>query len=174
MFSPVRAKSKRTRNAMPKCLNIEEWRAATKSEIVAFLNVSKQEPKSQRHLLVVRTHLRPIDVYAYLKARFGAPNGFQNFLRKDDSDNWIHWDFNLKADDADLYFAGTSRDIHIVVGEPLTDEQWKALIISLKHDFRRLGRDKSDVLRGFEKFCDLSEQVREFGRTMCRPSRRYR
>jgi hypothetical protein len=57
-------------------------------------------------MLAVRSSLSPVDVYCYLKARFGEPNGFQNFLRKDDSDNWIHWDFNLKAGDEDVRICG--------------------------------------------------------------------
>jgi len=87
-----------------------------------------------------------------LQARFGEPNGFQNFLRRDDSDNWIHWDFNLKAGAADVYLAGTSREIHIIVSEPLTDEEWKELILAIKHDYRRVGQRKSEVLRGLEKY----------------------
>jgi hypothetical protein len=84
--------------------------------------------------------------------RAKQPNGFQNFLRRDDSDNWIHWDFNLKAGDVDLHFAGTSRDIHVIVSEALTDEHWKALILAIKEDYRRVGKRKSDVQRGLEKY----------------------
>lgn len=43
----------------------------------------------------VENQLSPADLYCYLHARFGPPNGFQNFLRKDDSDNLIHWDWTL-------------------------------------------------------------------------------
>ncbi|KUM25835.1 hypothetical protein AU467_24280 [Mesorhizobium loti] len=63
-------------------------------------------------MLIVRSKLKPVDIYCYLKARFGEPNGFQNFLRKNDSDNWIHWDYSLEAGESDVYFAGTSREIH--------------------------------------------------------------
>jgi hypothetical protein len=93
-----------------------------------------------------------VDVYAYLRARFGEPNGLQNFLRRDDSDNWIHWDFNLKAADVDVYISGTSREVHFIVSEPLSDTEWKALIVGLKADFARIGRAKSEMTRSFEKF----------------------
>ncbi|WP_029014932.1 hypothetical protein [Niveispirillum irakense] len=102
--------------------------------------------------LIVRTYLKPVDVYAYLRARFGPPNGFQSFLRRDDSDNWIHWDFNLKADGVDVYIAGTSRDIHFHISEFLRDTDWQNLILALKADFSRIGRAKSEVMRSFEKF----------------------
>ncbi len=137
---------------MPECLNITDWRASTEQEVLEWLDIDKKRPKESRNLLVVRTQLRPVDVYCYLVARFGQPNGFQNFLRKDDSDNWIHWDFNVKAGAVDVYFAGTYRDIHIIVGEALTDEQWKQLVLAIKHDYRRVGEPKAAVLRGLEKY----------------------
>jgi hypothetical protein len=81
---------------MPSTLDLHTWRAATKDEVLAFLKpdrpnanrVRKRGPSKRS--LIFRKYLRPVDVYAYLRARFGAPNGFQNALRKDDSDNWVH------------------------------------------------------------------------------------
>lgn len=135
---------------MPKCLNVPEWRTSTNKEAAEWY--SPNPLKGQRQLLIVRSKLRPVDVYCYLVARFGEPNGFQNFLRRDDSDNWIHWDFSIKADDVNVYIAGTSRDVHIIVDEALSDEQWKDLILSIKQDYQRVGREKSTILRRLEKF----------------------
>ena len=137
---------------MPTCLNIQGWQKATKKECLDFFDPGQKRPKGQRHLLMVRTHLRPADVYAYLKARFGVPNGFQNALRRDDSDNLVHWDFNLRADQVDVYLAGHSRSIQIIVDEPMSDEDWKALIVGIKADYARVGEEKSKVTRSFEKF----------------------
>jgi hypothetical protein len=135
----------------PACLNIEAWRKSTPAEVVEFLDTKKPRP-SQRHMLVVRSRLKPVDVYVYLKARFGEPNGLQNFLRQESSDNLIHWDFNLKAADVDLYFCGAVREVHIMVTETLTDEQWKALILVLRSDYARLARSKSEAMKSFEKY----------------------
>jgi hypothetical protein len=135
----------------PFCLNVEAWRASTSAEVVDFLDMDKRD-RPKRHTLVVRSGLKPADVYGYLKARFGEPNGFQNFLRKDDSDNLIHWDFNLKAGNVDVYFCGASREVHIIVSEELTDEQWKALIRAIRSDYSRVAASKSTVMKSFEKF----------------------
>lgn len=138
---------------MAKAVDIASWRKTTAKEMIEF-HKPKQERKNNGRSarLVVRSRLRPVDVYAYLRARFGMPNGFQNVLRRDDSDNWIHWDFNLKAGDVDVYIAGTSRDIHFIITEEMTDHEWKDLIIGLKTDFGRIGRAKSEMTRSFEKF----------------------
>ncbi|MDE2177969.1 MAG: hypothetical protein KGJ50_06655, partial [Xanthomonadaceae bacterium] len=35
----------------------------------------------------IGNELLPVDIYCYLHAKYGTPNGLQNFLRSDDSDN---------------------------------------------------------------------------------------
>ena len=108
--------------------------------------------RGRTRALIVRSRLKPVDVYAYLRARFGQPNGFQNVLRRDDSDNWIHWDFNLKAGEVAVYIAGASREIHFMLQDDLTDREWQALILRLQGEFARFGREKSEMTRSFEKF----------------------
>lgn len=103
-------------------------------------------------MLAVRRSLSPVDVYCYLKARFGEPNGFQNFLRKDDSDNWIHWDYNLKAGDEDVYICSTSREIHFILSARMADGDWHDLISAIKRDFERVGNEKSAILDSLEKW----------------------
>lgn len=142
---------------MAKSINVASWRKNTHEEMLAYFEDKKQaheEPRKKKRssFLVVRSRLRPFDVYSYLRAKFGVPNGLQNLLRKDDSDNWIHWDFNLKADDVDVYIVGTSRDIHFMISEKLTDEDWKALIIGMKADFGRIGQAKKQMAQSFEKY----------------------
>ena len=135
---------------MPESLNILNWRLCTKAENIGFWTAKNDQTIGSS--LIVRSMLRPVDVYCYLVARFGQPNGFQSFLRRDDSDNWIHWDFNLKTGEVDLYLAGTSRDVHITAREPISDNEWIELINVIKADFGRIGPQKSQVLRSLEKF----------------------
>jgi len=135
---------------LPKCLNIEAWRASTPAEVAEFMDIDRSNrPKS--NMLVVRSRLRPVDIYAYLKTRFGEPNGFGNVVRRDDSDNLIHWDFNIKAEEVDIYFHATARQVHILVSEVLTDEQWKELIVAIRADYARIAQAKSEMMKSFEK-----------------------
>jgi hypothetical protein len=150
-----------------KCMDVESWRLPTKAERLAdiqklkeFANAiktrsSKRKPSpspKRSSMLVVRRHLSPVDLYCYLKARFGNPNGFQTFLRKDDSENWIHWDFDLKSGDQDVYMCSTSREIHFRLSESLTDEDWRDFILRIKADYKRVGKGKSAILKSFEKW----------------------
>jgi hypothetical protein len=121
---------------------VETWRASTRTEIAEFLEASKKPNERKRDSLAVRTKLRPVDVYAYLRARFGDPNGFKNFLRKDDSDNLVHWDFQLKAGDEDVYICGHLREVHLIVSDKMNDDDWKELINAIKADFGRVAKDR--------------------------------
>src|ERR1700722_18577774 len=103
---------------MPDCLDVQTWRPTTPDEWRVYYDRKSITPRRRPKRacsLFVRAHLRPVDMYAYLRARFGPPNGLQNFLRNDDSDNLIHWDFNLKSAGADIYIAGHSREIHFLL-----------------------------------------------------------
>jgi len=125
-----------------KCMDVESWRLSTKEESLAYIfkertntirarSAKKARPSKRTtspklsSLLVVRRHLSPVDLYCYLKVRFGDPNGFQSLLRKDDSGNWIHWDFDLRSGDESIYICSTSREIHFLLSESLTDENWR-------------------------------------------------
>jgi hypothetical protein len=157
-------------DSSPKAFDIASWRALTTKEVIDFMKTltetglaeieekrrSKRTKKSRKTkqggILIVRTHLTPLDVYCYLKARFGEPNGFQNFLRKDDSHNFIHWEYQIESHGINIHIMGSNRQLHFWVGETLTDEQWKGLILTIKGDYKRVGVDKIRVLRGLEKW----------------------
>jgi hypothetical protein len=151
------SESRARKRAKPKCLDIAAWRLPTKQELLAFLEKprtrgKKSHSRNRLSTLAVRHYLSPVDVYCYLKGRFGEPNGFQNFLRKEDSDNWIHWDFNLRAGDEDVYICGMSREIHFLTSAKMTDENWRDLILGIKADYRRVGKEKSAVLKSLEQW----------------------
>ena len=144
----------------PSSVRVQSWRVYTPAEMREYLGKIRDRPeapskkprKINSSILVVREKISTLDMYCYLKARFGEPNGFQTFLAKDDSDNWIHWDYNIKAESVDIHISGMSRETHILTSEDLTDEQWRDLIVNLKADFSRVGREKSEVLKSLEKW----------------------
>ncbi len=149
--------TKRKSHRTLRCADVVSWRAATKIEVLAFLKSRGSSAKGKRKrknssVLAVRQHLRPVDVYCYLKARFGEPNSLQTFLREDSSDNWIHWDFNIKAGDEDIYVCGTSREVHFFLSEHMTDEDWRELILAIKADYKRVAAAKAAVLKSLERW----------------------
>src|SRR2546428_11219381 len=65
--------------------------------------------KSPRRMFITGG-IKPVDLYCYLYARFGPPNGLQNFLRSNDSHNVFHWHYSLWADEREIgIMAGTYK-----------------------------------------------------------------
>jgi hypothetical protein len=136
------------------CLDVRSWRLASNEEAAEFVKRDRRAAGSRRaSALIFRSKLKPLDVYTYLKARFGEPRGFQTFLKADDSDNFIHWDYHIKAsNNEDVYILGTDREVHVLLSERLKRSDWPSFVNALKQDFARHGREKSDVLRSLEKW----------------------
>ncbi len=137
--------------------NPQTWRRFTREEQLDYLDTLGKhdrggEGAGRGDILVVQNLVSPLDLYTYLKARFGEPNGMQTFLRNDDSDNMFHWDYYLKAGDRRLIFIGATQEVHIWTQDCLTDAEWFELIGNLKLDFGRVGKEKKAVLEGLERW----------------------
>lgn len=101
--------------------------------------------------------LRPADLYCYLGARFGRPNGLQNFWREDDSDNLIHWEWTLRHKAGLVSFQGMNfrTEIHIYGGEPPADSDKTQLVAQVKADFAAHGPKMSEVRRTLEQWIEF-------------------
>lgn len=97
----------------------------------------------------VGNEIKPSDLYCYLYARFGPPNGIQNFLRTDDSDNLIHWEWTLACKNGLIQFMGMNLRTEIIfLGDwnfPLLDKD--QLINHIKNDFSSYGKRMSEIRR---------------------------
>lgn len=133
----------------------ESAKSLAKTDIQPTTEGRGKKTNPLNKIMVFQDLLSPLDVYCYLKGRFGEPNGFQTFLKKDDSDNMFHWDYNLMAGDKELYFAGATQEIHVLVNDDLTDSEWIDFVNSLKSDFKNFGKQKSAVLHTLEKWSIL-------------------
>tara|TARA_B110000503_G_scaffold64477_1_gene101592 strand:- start:2156 stop:2629 length:474 start_codon:yes stop_codon:yes gene_type:complete len=88
--------------------NIAIWRLSNEKDGLSN-NLKKRGGSS----LAIRKEISPLDMYCYLKARFGNPNGpFSNLFRdKNTADNLIHWDFVIKSNSEDIMILGFSQEI---------------------------------------------------------------
>jgi len=70
--------------------------------------------KGARSPLVISTVISPVDLYAYLKSRFGPPNGFAMTLRSTSVDNLIHWQYTLECSDTVFDITGLNTRTEIL------------------------------------------------------------
>ena len=126
-------------------LNIKDWRLSDK------INKSKLREKLIRKSKKTFTSswfndrsIVALDLYCYLKARFGPPNGLILKLMKD-FDNYIYWHYVISIEGYDIHFLDNLRGLEVLIegSEPFSEEDWNILINKLKDDFKRYGPDKS-------------------------------
>ena len=65
-------------------------------QILAFMHIKERPAAWRSECLTIHNEIKPVDLYCYLTARFGPPNGLQNWLRNNHSDNLTHWNWSLR------------------------------------------------------------------------------
>jgi hypothetical protein len=105
----------------------------------------------------IRNEIRPVDLYCYLGGRFGQPNGIQNFLRNDDSANFIHWDWTLQHATGLVMFLGMNFRTEILVfGEgPWALSDQDDLISQIRKDLAPHGSDMGRVRNALEHWTEF-------------------
>lgn len=98
--------------------------------------------------------IKPLDLYCYLYAKYGPPNGIQNFLRSDDSDNLIHWEWTLAGEYGLTSIQGQNfrSEVHLIgdfKGKGLTLEDF---ISQIKSDIGNYGKKISELRKELEKW----------------------
>jgi hypothetical protein len=134
-------------------LNIHSWEAPP-----PLIAIERVRPDVDPHRKPRRwdpgISLRPADIYCYLKARFGKPNGSLMFSVPPSSDNLIHWHYTLVSGEDTLHIQEIGARVELTASStpPLCDDDWRQLVTHLKDDFSRLGPQMKAVREGLERW----------------------
>lgn len=137
---------------------------------LATLHVEGKFPRGGR-IMEVRNELRPADLYCYLGARFGQPNGLQSFLRADDSDNLIHWEWTLRHAGGLFSIQGhnfrTEFHLHGSIEGAIDEEDFTSeLIRQVKDDFSNHGKDMGRVRGTLESWVEFVNPYQRIKRSV--------
>lgn len=128
--------------------SIKDWRPIDPPERLERLKTANRLVSR----FIIGDRITPIDLYVYLKARFGQPNGIQTVLRAPHSDNLFHWQYAVGTDS--FLFEPTEANLYmeaVVEGvENATNAEVDALFAALKQDFANHGKEMSEVRKGLE------------------------
>jgi hypothetical protein len=118
----------------------------------------------------IRNELRPVDLYCYLGGKFGQPNGLQNLLRKDDSDNLIHWEWTLRHATGLVWFQGMNfrTEIHISGDGNWEPTDRENLITHIKQDFSSYGAEMARVRQALEHWTEFVNPYQRIRRALNR------
>lgn len=107
---------------------------------IATSLTEKREPRPST-MWAFRNEVRPVDLYCYLGARFGPPNGLQNLLRNNSSDNLVHWEWYLKTSTGYITIAGLNFRTDVwITGGKLPDSEKVEFLRQIKADFANYGK----------------------------------
>ncbi|MDQ2070909.1 hypothetical protein [Natronospira bacteriovora] len=100
--------------------------------------------------------IKPGDLYCYLYGRFGPPNGIQNILRGDHSENLIHWEWALEAQGRIVLVQGHNFRTEIwVSGEELPPAAIDQLVEGIKATFPKYGQAMGRIRRALEHWVEF-------------------
>ncbi|MDV7341825.1 hypothetical protein RYZ26_19675 [Terasakiella sp. A23] len=134
-------------------LDPENWILPSNKEAAEhYQNDWRGKEGNIKSLMQFRRHLSPLDVYCYLKDRFGSPNGMFNILKSPTSDNLIHWDFLLKCEDVFICIMGKHRSLEILVNGNLNKEEWQTLVENFRQGFSSHAKGKSEEKNKLEEW----------------------
>lgn len=102
----------------------------------------------------ITSGVRPVDLYCYLTARFGSPNGIQNTLKSDDSDNLVHWNYTLEFKGSRIDIMALNYRIDVFAGAEVCSiiPSADAFVEALKRDFQNHGPGMGKVRHSLERW----------------------
>jgi len=120
---------------------------------VASLALKQKKRKKGSHWCIDQS-LSPYDLYTYLKARFGSPNGVTMLFRKPSTDNFIQWHYTLLSGEnlVELIGFNTRMEIWIEGYPDLSHEDWEALVRAIKQDFAARGKELKKTRANYEQW----------------------
>lgn len=138
-------------------LNLYAWQAMPKPVEPRHVKEQWAEVEagaSARGAWTNRGSVSPDDLYIYLRARFGAPNGFLMLAKRQGTDNLVHWHYCLRVAGGNLQILGTNRGSEFMYSgatkipegmEPLLGE-------AIKSDFFKWCRSMSEIRKSLERW----------------------
>lgn len=132
-----------------------------------IMETFQTRPWKAQSILEIVNEVRPADLFCYLGARFGPPNGIQNFLRTDDSDNAIHWDWTLSHEHGVVAFFGMNFRTEVLLTGYRPHEAHRAELVSqLKADFGRQGPGMTAVRQHLELWTEFVNPYQRLRRSV--------
>ena len=117
---------------------------------------SKDRPKFEISWMI-ENQISPADLFCYLHARFGPPNGFQNFLRGNTSDNLIHWNWTFRSGNGYIDILGMNfcTNIMFTGNFDIEDGDIDEFITLVKSDFKNHGKGMSKCRNSLEDWVEF-------------------
>ena len=135
-------------------------------EVIATLQATDRPTGSQCWTII--NEIKPADLYCYLTARFGPPNGVQNLLRQNHSDNLVHWNwtFSYGAGLVDIQGANYRTDIWLIGPFELESDDCEGFVRQVKADFAAFGPGMTQCRKSLELWIEFVNPYQRLRRSV--------
>ncbi|SFW78637.1 hypothetical protein [Pseudomonas sp. NFACC04-2] len=141
-------------------------------EIVApgcFMNIMKGGLLPSNGMIWEFTNeMKPVDLYCYLHAKYGHPNGLMTLLKKNTSDNLIHWDWNFATSDGLISIMGMNFRTEVALKGNFKDKGLtKDMFISqIKTDMGKYGKKITEFRKEIETWTQFTNPYHRIKRAV--------
>lgn len=129
-----------------------EWTLPDPEAVIAQMDPGSRAIK--RETWVFTEQVSSLDLYCYLKHRFGEPNGFAMILRSPSVDNFVHWNYTIASGPIILDLLGLDLRTELTALQPLGTgvPEWPLLEKRLVEEFRHERQGMKAVRQRLEKW----------------------
>jgi len=138
-------------------LNPERWVPMSPERVFAFIEsvrTRKTGAKAGGSSWNFTDAISPLDLYCYLKSRFGEPNGLMMALKLPTIDNFCHWQYMVDGAGSVLDFMGLNvrMEVRVYGRDSVNEDSWKLLEARLLGEFERSRKQLSQIRESFERW----------------------
>nr|WP_298892739.1 hypothetical protein [uncultured Acinetobacter sp.] len=131
-----------------------------KEDFIQILKTNKNDKKFKHtECLQFRNEIKPVDLYCYLHAKYGSPNGILTLMRNKElgSANLIQWDWMLKSDLGTVHVQGHNFKTEVFISHNMEVGSIKNIdfIDQIKSDFKNYGKEISIIKKSLEKWTEF-------------------
>ena len=116
----------------------------------------------------ITNEIKPVDLYCYLAARFGPPNGIQNWLRQNHSDNLVHWNWMFRYGPGLVDIQGTNyrTDVWLIGPFELESDDCEDFVRHVKADFAAFGAEMAKCRKSLEHWIEFVNPYQRLRRSV--------
>jgi len=137
-------------------------------QILAFLQIKQRPAAWCSYRLTLTNEIKPVDLYCYLAARFGPPNGVQNWLRQNHSDNLIHWNWTFRYGPGlvDIQGGTFRTDVWLIGPFEVEPDDSGDFVRRVKADFAAFGADMAKYRKSLEPWIEFVNPYQRLRRSI--------
>jgi len=123
-------------------------------DVLNRIKVEKPPSYKPPRRMFITGGIKPVDLYCYLYARFGPPNGMQSFLRSNDSHNVFHWHYSLWAGDHGIDIMAGTYKIEVWYPEAFcySDRPLEDFVAAIASDLAAYDKSINEIKAKLEKW----------------------